>query len=90
MPQREAYGDAVAFTVSLCLCFTVCIALLRVWIRRNAYGVDDIVIGLATFVSLGHTGSSYVALAMGLGGKWTSISKNRTELAKLNQVSHCN
>lgn len=76
----------MAFTISLCLCFTVCIALLRVWIRRSAYGVDDVVIGIATLVSLGHTGSSYAALASGLGGKWTTISSSKTDLAKLNQV----
>jgi hypothetical protein len=86
MPQREAHGDAVAFTISLCLCFTVCIALLRVWIRRNAYGSDDLVIGVATLVSLGHTASSYVALSAGLGGKWNSISRDKDELAELNQV----
>ncbi|SMQ46407.1 unnamed protein product [Zymoseptoria tritici ST99CH_3D7] len=87
MPQRQAYGDVVAFTISLCLCFTVCIALLRVWIRRSAYGVDDVVIGIATLVSLGHTGSSYAALASGLGGKWTTISSSKTDLAKLNQAT---
>lgn len=86
MPQRNAYGDVVAFTISLCLCFTVCIALLRVWIRRNAYGSDDIVIGVATLVSLGHTGSSYAALSAGLGGKWSTISSEGSNLAQLNQV----
>ena len=33
--------DVLKITVSLCLTYTLCIAFLRVWIRRNLYGVDD-------------------------------------------------
>lgn len=85
MPRREGYVNPLAFTISLCLCFTLCMALLRVWIRRNAYGPDDAVIGVATLVSLGHTGSGYAALLAGLGKPWSSI-KFEDGLARLNQV----
>lgn len=85
MPRREGYVNPLAFTISLCLCFTVCVALLRVWIRRNAYGLDDAVIGVATLVSLGHTASGYAALMAGLGRPWSKILVEE-DLAALNQV----
>ncbi|CZT22712.1 uncharacterized protein RCC_08417 [Ramularia collo-cygni] len=86
MPRREGYVNPLAFTISLCLCFTVCVALLRVWIRRNAYGLDDAVIGVATLVSLGHTASGYAALMAGLGRPWSKILAEE-DLARLNQAS---
>ena len=85
MPQREGYENAVTYTISLCLVFTICVGLVRVWIRRNAYGRDDIVIGLATLVSFGYTGASYAAVAAGLGKPWSRI-KEDADLAKLNEV----
>ena len=85
MPQREGYENAVTYTISLCLVFTICVGLVRVWIRRNAYGRDDIVIGLATLVSFGYTGASYAAVAAGLGKPWSRI-KEDPDLAKLNEV----
>jgi hypothetical protein len=85
MPQRQGHENAVNFTISLCLVFTICVGLLRLWIRRNAYGIDDTVIAAATLVSLGHTGASYAALAAGLGKPWSAISTGH-DLAKLHQV----
>jgi hypothetical protein len=77
--------DALNLTVSLCLCYTLCIALVRLWIRRGAFGVDDLVVLAATLVTLGHTGSSYAGLAAGLGKPWTDIRESK-DLAKLNTV----
>lgn len=77
--------DAVNLTVSLCLCYTICIALVRLWIRRGAFGVDDLVVLVATVVTLSHTGSSYAALADGLGKPWIDIKASK-DLAKLNAV----
>jgi hypothetical protein len=77
--------DALNLTVSLCLCYTLCIALVRLWIRRGAFGVDDLVVLAATLVTLGHTGSSYAGLAAGLGRSWIDIKESQ-DLAKLNTV----
>lgn len=77
--------DAVNLTVSLCLCYTICIALVRLWIRRGAFGVDDLVVLVATVVTLSHTGSSYAALTDGLGKPWIEIKASK-DLAKLNVV----
>ena len=71
--QHVGHVDAVNLTVSLCLCYTICIALVRLWIRRGAFGVDDLVVLVATLVTLSHTGSSYAALADGLGKPWIDI-----------------
>lgn len=86
MPQREGYQDALLFTISLCLVFTVCVGALRLWIRRNAYGRDDILIGSATLLSFGHFAASFASVAAGLGRKWTRIEASK-DVARLNQVS---
>jgi len=77
--------DALNLTVSLCLCYTICIALVRLWIRRGAFGIDDLVVLVATVVTLSHTGTSYAALADGIGKPWIDIKANK-DLAKLNAV----
>lgn len=77
--------DAVNLTVSLCLCYTLCIALVRLWIRRGAYGIDDLVVLVATLFTLGHTGSSYAALADGLGKPWDALEESQ-DLPNLNAV----
>ena len=83
--QHVGHVDAVNLTVSLCLCYTICIALVRLWLRRGAFGVDDLVVLVATVVTLSHTGSSYAALADGLGKPWIDIKASK-DLAKLNAV----
>ena len=83
--QHIGHVDALNLTVSLCLCYTICIALVRLWIRRGAFGVDDLVILVATFVTLSHTGTSYAALANGLGKPWTDIKASK-DLTNLNAV----
>ena len=86
-PNQHHVGhvDSVNLTVSLCLCYTICIALVRLWIRRGAFGVEDLVVLVATVVTLSHTGSSYAALADGLGKPWIDIKASK-DLAKLNAV----
>lgn len=85
MPPRPGYSNAVDLTISLCLTYTLCIAGIRVWVRRGTYGVDDIVVAAATLVSLGHTAADYVALYYGLGTAWRHVLAKH-ELDALNQV----
>lgn len=82
--HRIGYADALKLTTSLCLCYTLIVAGLRTWIRRSIYGVDDVVITVATLISLGHFTANYAALNYGAGDPWKSISKN--EMKSLNQV----
>ncbi|KAM3418599.1 hypothetical protein BST61_g4576 [Cercospora zeina] len=86
MPRREGYQNAVGFTISLCLVFTSCVAIIRSWIRRHAYGSDDAIIGAATVTSLGHIGASYTSYAKGLGKPWSRIAV-QDDLRSLNQAS---
>lgn len=85
MPQREGHENSLLFVISLSLVFTICVALLRLWIRKSAYGVDDVVIGVATLLSLGHTAADYAAMSYGLGKSWPSIRK-QGDLTQLNEV----
>ncbi|CAK4031654.1 Hypothetical predicted protein [Lecanosticta acicola] len=88
MPRGEGYENATAYVVSLCLVFTICVALLRLWIRKSAYGRDDAVIGAATLLSFGHTAASYAALKFGLGKRWVAVEDGASaDLDKLDQAS---
>lgn len=42
------YVDGLNVAISLCLTYTLCVTLLRGWIRRRLYGWDDIVVAIAT------------------------------------------
>ncbi|KAK1073302.1 hypothetical protein LTR74_002011 [Friedmanniomyces endolithicus] len=86
MPRTPGYQDALSLTVSLCLVYILCVAGVRVWIRKGSFGVDDVVIGVATIVTLCHYATSYVGLAQGLGTPWSSI-KDAGRVAVLNEAS---
>ncbi|KAK5723232.1 hypothetical protein LTR15_004929 [Elasticomyces elasticus] len=73
MPQRPGKQDALNLTISLCLTYTLCVAGVRVWIRKGSFGLDDAVIGLSTIVTLCHYATSYVGLSQGLGSSWQQI-----------------
>ena len=42
------YVHGLQLTLGLCLCYTLCIACLRSYIRWRAYGRDDAVVLLST------------------------------------------
>jgi len=83
--QHIGHVDALNLTVSLYLYYTLCIALTRFWIRRGAFGFDDVVVLAATLVTLGHTGTSYATLSCGLGKSWSEIGESG-KLPELNTV----
>ena len=70
---RVGFEDSLKFTNSLCVAYTLCSAVLRGWIRRDIYGVDDAVIAAATVTTLGHFIANYVALNHGAGKPWSYI-----------------
>lgn len=87
MPTHPGYEDAVNLTISLCLTYTLCIACVRLWIRKGSFGVDDIVIAVATVLTLCHSGADYTALAEGLGSPWQKLAaERRKNLRGLNEV----
>lgn len=87
MPHHLGFSDSVNVTVSLCLTYTLLLSCVRIWIRKGAFGVDDLVIAIATLVSFGHTAADYVALANGLGTPWAHILDDEN-LSSLNAVNH--
>jgi hypothetical protein len=86
MPRHPGFADSVNLTISLCLTYVLCISCVRMWIRKGAFGVDDVVTGIATLVSFGHTAADYLALANGLGQPWTGIVGDE-KISSLNAVS---
>lgn len=84
--HRIGFADSLKFTTSLCLTYTLGVALLRVWVRRGIFGTDDIVICVATVVCLGHFASNYLALAYGAGKPWSLIQQGGN-IESLNSVS---
>jgi hypothetical protein len=85
LSQHIGHVDALNLTVSICLCYTLCIALTRFWIRRGVFGFDDVVVLAATLVTLGHIGTSYAALSYGLGKRSMEIGRS-DKLPELNNV----
>ena len=73
MPHHRGYQDTLNLTISLCLTYTLCIACVRIWIRKGAFGSDDLVIAVATVLTLCHSAASYAALAAGVGIPWSSL-----------------
>jgi hypothetical protein len=85
--QYMGHVDALNLTVSLCLCYTLYIALTRLRIRRGAFRVDDLVVLAATLVTHGHTGSRYAALALESGKLWSEVNSS-SKLTESNKVGH--
>lgn len=98
--SRDGSVEGLNLVISLCLTYTLCIVLVRLWIRRGAFGsymtpfriswltssgYDDIVVYVATLFTLGHTATDYVALVEGLGKPWQEISDSK-QLSSLNAV----
>ena len=65
------YKDSLTLTTSICLTYTLCVTILRAWIRRSNYGLDDVVIAIATLICLGHFACNYVAIKYGAGAPWS-------------------
>jgi len=82
---RVGFEDTLNFTNSLCLAYTLCSAILRGWIRRDIYGVDDVVIAGATLTTLGFFATNYVALDHGAGRPWSYIAAG-DDVMPFNQV----
>jgi hypothetical protein len=90
---RLGFEDTLNFTNTLCVAYTLCSAILRGWIRRGIYGIDDVVIAVATCSTLGFFAANYVALENGAGKPWHYVEASR-DVASFNRVrlyhSKCN
>jgi hypothetical protein len=90
---RLGFEDTLNFTNPLCVAYTLCSAILRGGIRRGIYGIDDVVIAVATCSTLGFFAANYVALENGAGKPWHYVEASR-DVASFNRVrlyhSKCN
>jgi len=82
---RLGFEDTLNFTNTLCVAYTLCSAILRGWIRRGIYGIDDLVIAAATFSTLGFFAANYVALEHSAGKPWQYIEASH-DVASFNRV----
>jgi len=86
---RVGFEDTLNFTNSLCVAYTLCSAILRGWIRRDIYGIDDVVIAAATLTTLGFFAANYVALEHGAGKPWSYI-EDAHDVMSFDQVHYPN
>lgn len=82
---RLGFEDTLNFTNTLCIAYTLCSAILRSWIRRGIYGIDDLIIAAATFSTLGFFAANYVALEHSAGKPWHYIEAAH-DVASFNRV----
>lgn len=45
--RNPGHAATLKFTIGLCLCYTLCVACLRGFIRWGAYGIDDLFVLLS-------------------------------------------
>lgn len=73
-------------TMGICLCYTLCVACLRGYIRWPVLGRDDTVVLVATLVFLAFVGVSYALAAAGLGRPIDQLDLRQPTLGALNQL----
>ncbi len=83
--QQAGFEKSLDLLTSLCLTYVLCSAVLRSWVRRNLYGIDDTVIAVAIAVCIGHFATNYIALAHGAGKPWHH-NQEESNLQLLNSV----
>ncbi|KAL8939076.1 MAG: hypothetical protein Q9216_003554 [Gyalolechia sp. 2 TL-2023] len=79
--------EALKVAISLCLCYTLCIAFLRVYIRRKFYSWDDWIALAATVLSLGQYAAEYVAIGNGFG-RPIDVILNGANLLAINKANY--
>ena len=45
--HHEGYNKGLELALSICLCYTLCVLALRLYVRWRAFGIDDFVISLS-------------------------------------------
>lgn len=83
--HRVGFEDTLNLSTSLCLSYVLCTALLRAWVRRSTYGVDDAIAVAAILTCVALLATSYACLSHGAGKPWTYILAGEG-LTSLNQV----
>lgn len=45
---HDGYSKGLEFTLLVCLCYTLCVLGLRLYIRWKNFAIDDLIISLST------------------------------------------
>ena len=45
---HDGYSKGLEFTLSVCLCYTLCVLGLRLYIRWKNFAIDDLIISLSS------------------------------------------
>lgn len=67
MVRHSGNTAGLRLALGLCLCYTLCVLVLRAFIRWRAYAVDDGVVLISTILALAFFGCGYASAARGLG-----------------------
>ncbi|KAF2686928.1 hypothetical protein K458DRAFT_335021 [Lentithecium fluviatile CBS 122367] len=77
--------DGLRLTIGICLCFTLCFAFLRLYIRWRNYGLDDLVVLISTGFASAFFGCGFVSTQAGLGLPTDDLAP-QPSTARLNQA----
>jgi hypothetical protein len=72
--HHVGYADSLNVAISICLTYTLIFTCVRIHLRRNSFGLDDIAVIVATIAVLVHLAISYACLSAGLGKPWSMIN----------------
>ncbi|KAG9196088.1 hypothetical protein G6011_01209 [Alternaria panax] len=85
--RRPGHAASLKFTIGLCICYTLCVACLRGFIRRGAYSIDDFFVLLSGILALGFFGIVFASISAGLGRPMTELYPNSAAIDKLNNCT---
>ncbi|KAH6622426.1 hypothetical protein C7974DRAFT_222097 [Boeremia exigua] len=95
-PHHHGYNKSLEFTLSICLCYTLCMLSLRLYIRWRRLGVDDLIVLLATMNHLTchisqalasiFFGCSYAAKDAGLARPMRLFVAHQNKVDRLNAL----
>ncbi|KAF2630416.1 hypothetical protein BU25DRAFT_484485 [Macroventuria anomochaeta] len=84
---HDGYSKGLEFSLSVCLCYTLCVLALRLYIRWRAFGTDDFIVSLSTVLAFVFFGCNYACRAAGLGRPTDTLSSQQDTFEKLNALT---
>ncbi|KAF2854151.1 hypothetical protein T440DRAFT_269565 [Plenodomus tracheiphilus IPT5] len=83
--HHSGNAAVLKFALGLCLCYTLCVLVLRGFIRWRIYGVDDAIVLVSTILALAFFGCGYTSAALGLGRPDAELDLQQSSIEELNQ-----
>ncbi|KAJ4983076.1 integral membrane protein [Stagonosporopsis vannaccii] len=94
--HRDGYSKSLEFTLSVCLCYTLCILALRLYIRWRHFAVDDLIVLLSSVsfptvcvvvaLAFVFSGCSYASKAADLAWPMPSLIAQQEHFDRLNTL----